>query len=500
MARAPRPRRRVSRALASPALQYLSRCVLEHDRNALFAMPLDVLNEEERHCFEFVHSHVQTHRQFPDTSTLLENCIQLPEAPEPLGYYRDRAMSAANRSRAVGLIQELQEAIEDKDDDALRTMLSEQGRTPTSQGGFEPMQPFLPRDLPRLPWIYGGDFLQGTVTVTAAPGGSGKSAITLMEALCVATGTSYLGETVYQGPRNVGLLCLEDATLLRLRLAGAMARHGIGWDDLQERLHIMDRPTKLASNDGTSFRPDTAEQRRLIDDLQERQIEFLVVDPFVFTHDLDENNNSHMGSLMQMWSDIAQEANCAINIVHHTRKLNGQSASSEDARGGSAVINAARTGRVLAPLSKQEREQLLQADNTGNYVKIIRDKSNHAPTGAARYIEIIGQQIANGETVPVVRRFDPDLIQSHIANLARRAIEAVRRAADEDVPLWAAPQSTGADSIRGVVAEALGEEGENRQTVNSVVSHMEDEGMIERVDRHNSRQGRDRPGYDVPPQ
>ena len=50
---------------------------------------------------------------------------------------------------------------------------------------------------------------------------------------------------------------------------------------------------------------------------------------------------------MKAYADVAQETNCAIDLVHHSRKPNGTAVGIEDARGASAAIGAVRAARTF---------------------------------------------------------------------------------------------------------------------------------------------------------
>jgi RecA-family ATPase len=86
----------------------------------------------------------------------------------------------------------------------------------------------------------------------------------------------------------------------------------------------------------------------------ETAADVLSVDSFIRTHQVNENDNSAMQEVVECFEDIAQAANCAVHLWHHTRKLGGERATIEAARGASAFIDACRSARVL------EHEQLLE--------------------------------------------------------------------------------------------------------------------------------------------
>jgi RecA-family ATPase len=59
----------------------------------------------------------------------------------------------------------------------------------------------------------------------------------------------------------------------------------------------------------------------LVAELIARNVDVLVIDPFVSSHGVNENDNSAIDAVAKTWARIAKRANCAIVLVHHSRKL-----------------------------------------------------------------------------------------------------------------------------------------------------------------------------------
>src|SRR3546814_8795977 len=79
------------------------------------------------------------------------------------------------------------------------------------------------------------------------------------------------------------------------------------------------------------------------DRLLARQIDVLTVDPLVSSHGLsDENDNSAMDMVAKQWGRIAKAANCAVVLVHHSKKLNGADVTMESSRGASSDRKSTR--------------------------------------------------------------------------------------------------------------------------------------------------------------
>ena len=115
-----------------------------------------------------------------------------------------------------------------------------------------------------------------------------------------------------------------------------------------------------------------------------------------------ENVTGDMDQVVREFARIANATDCAIEIVHHTRKpAPGQEELGViDSRGAGAIINAVRSARVLNTMSKTE------ADGAGIddvdrqlHFRIDRGKANMAPPTAARWYKFVGVELPNRRTM-----------------------------------------------------------------------------------------------------
>lgn len=217
-------------------------------------------------------------------------------------------------------------------------------------------KPFAYRDpstIPVRPWLYGRQILRGSVTAVVAPGGVGKTTLLIGTALALVTGRSILGHNVRDGPHRVWLWNLEDSgDELTRTVTGAMKHWGISEADIGGRLFInsgLDGDQLCLAtqtrDDGPRIVVPVVEALKA--EIRSRKIDVLTVDPFVSSHMVSENDNMAIDMVAKQWANIAAETNCAVLLVHHTRKTNGQEADAEAARGASALTNAARSVLVL---------------------------------------------------------------------------------------------------------------------------------------------------------
>lgn len=242
-----------------------------------------------------------------------------------------------------------------------------------------------PHEMPRRPWVFGRKLLRGSMSNTIAPGAVGKTAYEIGEALSLATGRSLLGKTVWEGPKRVWIWNLEDPGLELAYLIEAARLHwGISEEDIGGRLFV-DSALEgaelcIAIEDHTGFRILEPVIDELVAELVARQIDVLIVDPFVSCHTVSENNNSAIDRIAKKWARVAVQANCAVDIVHHTRKLNGAEVNAESSRGAVALPNAARSVEVLNRMTTEEATRWgIEGEERRRYFRAYDDKPNRAP-------------------------------------------------------------------------------------------------------------------------
>lgn len=238
-------------------------------------------------------------------------------------------------------------------------------------------------ELKPLPWVLKPYYMLTQLGVTVAPGGVGKSTLTISEAIGLASGR----QTVGAEPDRQYVVWhwnLEDPEdILARRFAAARRHFGITRDDYDGYLYVNGAEDRLViateGKDGVKIAKPIV--KAMIKAIRAKGIEVVQVDPFVSSHLVSENSNMAIQAVADTWRYIARETGCAIHLVHHTRKMaSGQSGdrTADDARGAGALNAAARMVRVLNPMSKEEAEHLC-IDNRGKYVRMDNGKSNFTP-------------------------------------------------------------------------------------------------------------------------
>ncbi|MCP3417787.1 AAA family ATPase [Bradyrhizobium brasilense] len=218
-----------------------------------------------------------------------------------------------------------------------------------------------PADIPARQWLYGDHYARGYVSATVAPGGLGKSSLTIVEALAMASGKPLLGVEP-KGRFRVWLWNGEDPMdELNRRVAAAMLHYGLTKEDIEDRLwldsgHAQEIILATETRNGAAIVEGTS--AAIVGALRENKIDVLVIDPFVSSHRVSENDNGAIDLVVKRLGKIAVAANMAVEVVHHVRKTNGVEVTVEDARGASALVYGARLNRALTRMTADEGRKL----------------------------------------------------------------------------------------------------------------------------------------------
>lgn len=260
-----------------------------------------------------------------------------------------------------------------------------------------------PRSLPTRQWLLGHWLLRGEVTAIIAPGGTGKSTISVGFALSLASGQPLLGKPLPRGPQAAWIYNLEDSQdELDRQVSAACLFHGIMPEDCRNRLCVdsgLVQPLCTATEDRDGFAIAENVFAQVAATVRERAISVLIVDPFVSSHTVRESSNEAIDAIAKRWKRLAQETGCAVVLVHHTKKLGGREVTAEDGRGAVALRDAARVVLPLNSMSQAEAEELGITDPAlrRSLVRIDTGKANRAPPDAATWIKLESQCLENGE-------------------------------------------------------------------------------------------------------
>jgi len=190
--------------------------------------------------------------------------------------------------------------------------------------------------------------------------------------------------------------------------------------------------------------------------IRENDIGLLIIDPFVSCHTLPENDTAAIQIVATEWTEIADAANCAVELVHHSKKTGGAEVTVEDGRGAVALLAKVRSARVLNGMTKQDAARY-GIDNRRVYFNVGNGKANlHVPSDKADWFRLVSVSLHNGpfggegDSVGVVTAWHlPDPLD----NVTTADLRAAQKAVAEGGP-WR-ENCQAADWVGKPIARAL---------------------------------------------
>ncbi len=289
-----------------------------------------------------------------------------------------------------------------------------------------------PATIPKRRWVYGRHYIRQFVGVTVAPGGMGKSSLSIVEALAMCTGRPLLGETVHE-PCKVWIWNGEDPfEEMQRRIIAACRYHHITEADIVGRLFVdsgRDMPMVLVREASEGIEVAEPQVEAIVETIRANEIDMFIADPFVLTHQVNENSNTAVDQAMRQWAKIAEKTNTAGGLFHHVRKgIAGQGEFTvEDGRGASAMLAAARSARVLNRMTEEEGRKA-EVENHRQYFRVDNGKANLAPPAQqTSWRKIVSHELPNGDSVGVIEEWKwPD----PLADMTVADLYAVQKAID----------------------------------------------------------------------
>jgi|GEM_PF-1688232 len=300
---------------------------------------------------------------------------------------------------------------------------------------FAPVAPRPANQIPPRRWLYGRAIIKGFLSFLVAPGGAGKSALAMVEAVAMASGKELLAGEKPICPQRVWMHNAEDDLLeMQRRLAATLQRFGLSNADLNGNLFMTSgRDIKLqlarTGRDGPEIVPGIVDA--LVERLVAAKVDVLILDPLGALHTLPENSNEAANLLSSALREVAHRADVAVIVLHHTGKaaaMDMDAAGAGASRGASAFVDAARVVRqVVRMTDKEAARHGISEDNRRDYLRVENGKANLARAEGARWLRMVSVNLGNGsgywpdgDRVGVIERWTlPTAQPGTISDLAR---------------------------------------------------------------------------------
>lgn len=265
-----------------------------------------------------------------------------------------------------------------------------------------------PRD-----WIMQDRYLGGFISVVISPGGVGKSTLSMLDAIAIASGKPLTGFPIKK-PGAAWVYNTEDPhdELVR-RFHAAAIHHSIDYKALDHYIHFTsgrDKPFILAKADGNGVVINKDAIDRACEYIKANGIRLFLADPFVRTHEVNENDNMQIDKVMWCFSRIADRTGCAIGLIHHTSKAgsnpdNMSQGSMNSARGATALVYAARIAHTINGMTEDEATKFgIAEDRRRWYMRLDNAKANMQPPAAsANWFERVNVTLPNTDQVGTVK-------------------------------------------------------------------------------------------------
>jgi hypothetical protein len=259
-----------------------------------------------------------------------------------------------------------------------------------------------PSQIPLRQWLYRPYYIRQFVSLTVSTGGVGKSSQLIVEALAMISGKELLNTSTDGELLRVWYWNGEDPTEeLQRRFAAAIKYFKLTADDIGNRL-FLDSGRKMRIVLAEENKGDIKINMEVIEDiirtLKENKIDVLIIDPHIASHRVSENDNTAIERVAKAWGYIAEIANCAIMLAHHTRKtINGSNVLVEDGRGASALRDAVRAARALNNMTKEEAQEIdIDPSQRGFYFRSDNGKANLTPPAErADWFKLVSVDLEN---------------------------------------------------------------------------------------------------------
>ena len=316
-----------------------------------------------------------------------------------------------------------------------------------------------PGNIPPRRFLYGRHYIRQFLSTDISPGGIGKSSLAIADAVAMAAHKDFLGTLPTERIKVAYWNGEDPLEELQRRVEAVCLHYGIAPEETDGHLFIDSGrllPLILAHEGRNGVVLDHAVIDAVIASIKASGINVLIIDPFIASHRVGENDNNAIELVAKAWSHIADATNCSVNLVHHSRKLNGEEVTVESGRGASALLAACRSARTLNQMTKDEASQL-GVENHRLYFRVDDGKSNlQPPAEGAVWHRLVNVDLPNGplgtvgDKVGVVTRWEkPDAMGSLTAADLKTVQNAIASGRWRD-------NAQARDWVGKAVAQALG--------------------------------------------
>jgi hypothetical protein len=255
-----------------------------------------------------------------------------------------------------------------------------------------------PTKIPLRRWLYGRHYQRQFLSQTIGLSGIGKTFLVIPEALSIITGHALLGIKPDE-QTNVWYWGEDPMDELQRRFTVAALHYEIDPKELLGHLFLdSGRTTKIviAEQTKTGAKIVRPVVDSLIATIKANDIGVMIVDPFISSHGVVENDNVQIDVAASGWAEVVETTDCAADLIHHSRKTGGAEVTVEDGRGASSLGARVRAVRTCNVMSEDEAARAGVTERRA-YFRVDSGKGNNSPpSSAATWYELRSFDLPNG--------------------------------------------------------------------------------------------------------
>jgi hypothetical protein len=197
-----------------------------------------------------------------------------------------------------------------------------------------------PGPIPPREWLLANQFCRGFISSIVAAGGTGKTALRLLQFISLALGRSLCGQHVFRRCRVLLISLEDDHWELQRRIKAVLDHFGIARTELTGWLFCATpRGVRIAElNNRSRVAGPLAQHLRAA--IERRRPDVISLDPFVKMHGLEENSSGDMNFVCDLLAILAGEYNVAVDSPHHVHKGTLTPGDADSGRGSSGIRDA----------------------------------------------------------------------------------------------------------------------------------------------------------------
>ena len=149
-----------------------------------------------------------------------------------------------------------------------------------------------------------------------------------------------------------------------------------------------------------------------------RKIDIVMLDPFIKSHGIAENDNNGIDGVAQILTDMSVKYDIAVDVPHHMAKGPADPGNANRGRGASSLKDALRLVRTATVMTTEEAKAFgLSEVERRRLIRIDDAKLNIAPMTEAKWFRLVGVDIGNaterypnGDNVQTVEPWKPPAV------------------------------------------------------------------------------------------